>query len=305
MKSFKLFSLVIMFSLSGCSERFASPTAPRVSQIPSSELKLQRLLTDGKNLLSLSRYDDALLKYEHALYLYPNLEQALLGKARALAGFNEYETALKIVDEAIAASKTPFPLRSERAKMLISSGLPEEGITELLNLIKESEVLELISEIPLYRRNLSDAYFQLGYENEALCQSKLSYNDLFDSKDDLLRHVNVALSTLQYRDAAWSISEFTLRKGVQSDTSFFALRAMTNRAMGNIEDAMLDARTALQFEQSIGTSQEAARFLIAIMSKELFPNTFQKDEPYTSLIERVKRSNFFWLAMPPKVLDEI
>lgn len=300
--------LIVSFSVLyvlACGSVVAPLSTPRISKISSREIKLQVLLADGKNLLSASRYDDAFLKYLSAETLFPDLEQIQLGKARALAGLNEFESSLSIFDKIIPNSKSSRALRSERAKVLITSGRLDQGINELTSLIAESILTKDISTIPEYRRNLADAYFEAGYEGEALCLSRLAYNDLADSKDEMLRHVNVSLATLQFNEALWSFKDFTARKGVQSDSSFFTLRSMSHRSLGHIEDSLLDARTALQFEQSIGSSQEVARFLIAVISKELFPNTFIHDDAYDASVERVRRSSFFWLAIPPRLLDDI
>ena len=198
------FSYFFFFFLSVGSTLFSGCIqAPRIesaSVLPNDEVQAVSLLKKGESFASSARFVQAEKAFRDAAQLYPGRANVFNNLGYVLLAQDRMREAREVLEQAIALEPSNLRARLNLAYVLYKEENFAEAIKQfqlaLVSFVNPETSYEKHefsqNDLSLLYRNLSMAYYLLGYSDEAVCHSTIAVG-LAPTSAELGRHVRLLL----------------------------------------------------------------------------------------------------------------
>jgi tetratricopeptide (TPR) repeat protein len=179
-----LLIFITFLLISGFEHQIQNSEATSVT--PTESSTMSNLIQKGSEMLNTSRYEEALVSFDHVLKIDPRSVDALNGKALVLNQLGEYEEAITWFDKALEINPDFTNALNNKGVTLSNLGEYEEAITWF------DKALEIKPDFVDAMYNKADALGELGkfeeaivWTDKALTLKPVTHNDS-KSQDHLL-----------------------------------------------------------------------------------------------------------------------
>ncbi len=165
----------------------------RQNIVSENEIKLMSYFREGMYYFKSSKYLDSVQSFYKALMIEDN-PKIQYNLSLALERLGDNDSALSIIKKLYSYYPDDINYKMAYARMLDLVGNKESAIdiyNEILGNLNSKDVVKDY-RYKVFRR-LSDLYFKIGQEEEAICYSHLAFNER-NSNDEFVRHMRFLLS---------------------------------------------------------------------------------------------------------------
>lgn len=307
---FKFFLISIL--LFGC----ALPREERVNQsfVPDKELFAANLVKEGLNYYGRSRYVEAEMRFQQALYLFPNLDGVKQNLAVVLEDQGRFEEARDIYLELRTRKEgtNSFLLSLGRVSVRLGQYTDaEDYFQQGFDMAWETADWGWAA---MFARSLSSLYFRLGDEERANCYSGIAL-DLKVDVEEAYRHSRLLAAMHLVGANERLLDKFLAMGGVFKGMSLVSQRAEAHLAKAQYQEAFDSAKESMMLTMDRPEAQFETRLalLIADRLRTKTPEEIEKaeenaDETAAHELEilldpRLDGSNtLYW---PLKMLDDL
>ncbi|MCO6431674.1 MAG: tetratricopeptide repeat protein [Deltaproteobacteria bacterium] len=305
---------VIIFAVaSGC----ALPGSEIEEQIfvPRREVVAASLFTEGNRLYNSGRFPEAELKYRQVEYLYPGTANTGVNLALALRGMGDFNQSFRILERIVSENSDYLDYRFFLAETYYQAGRYNEAVSQYELLLTMSSEASDIQKAQAAARAMAALSFEIGREEEALCNSRRSFV-INSGPADLVRHARILIATAGFTEAEETIKGFLSQHPENQDPAIFKQLALAliggekwEEAASNFELAAAQAGSSPDAElAAVGALLESKgrENLLAVGLKAAFGS---KDEDEDSDPEEVLASIFkaynpqSYLYWPPIMVE--